>query len=163
MAVNHYKPHVVVLVEDRANADIANGFLLEIGHRQRNVEVSRPCGGWLEVLKELERQFEKLDRFPARRIVLVLDFDDQVENRTSLIRKKVPEQYRSRIFLLGCRFEPERLRTALGLSLERIGSTLSRECSDDELPEALWLHDHLSHNDGERRRLRAEVADFLLP
>lgn len=45
MSVNFYKPHVLVLPEDDANRQIAIGFLLDPGLKQRNIQILTPSGG----------------------------------------------------------------------------------------------------------------------
>jgi hypothetical protein len=48
MSVNRYKQHVLILPEDDANRQIANGFLLDVNARQ--VQVQNVGGGWSAVL-----------------------------------------------------------------------------------------------------------------
>ena len=43
MSVNVYNPHVLVLPEDDANRQIANGFLLEPSIKHRNIQVLTPA------------------------------------------------------------------------------------------------------------------------
>ncbi|HEX4229241.1 MAG TPA: hypothetical protein VHZ07_11265 [Bryobacteraceae bacterium] len=51
MSVNKFKPHVLILPEDDANRQLANGFLLALDPIvQRNVQVLPVAGGWIEVL-----------------------------------------------------------------------------------------------------------------
>ena len=68
----------------------------------------------------------------------------------------------NRIYLLGCLYEPERLKAALnhGKSFEQIGRELSDDCAP--LPaQNLWQHVHLQHNVTELNRLVAQVKPFL--
>jgi len=52
MSVNKYKPHVVVLPEDRANLQIANGFLLNPDLNERLIQVLPHVRGWQTVLNK---------------------------------------------------------------------------------------------------------------
>ena len=51
MSVNVYKPHVLVLPEDDANREIANGFLLAPSLKLRNIQVL-PCAGVASMSEE---------------------------------------------------------------------------------------------------------------
>jgi len=62
MSVNHYLPHVLVLPEDDANRQIANGFQLDISSRQ--IQVLPEAGGWIRVLECFtEDHIGAMDRF----------------------------------------------------------------------------------------------------
>jgi len=45
MSVNKYAPHIVLLPEDDANRQIANGFLLGSNLNSRSVQILRPARG----------------------------------------------------------------------------------------------------------------------
>jgi hypothetical protein len=48
-SANKYAPHVLVLPEDDANSDIANGFVLHVALDSRAIQVLRCAGGWAKV------------------------------------------------------------------------------------------------------------------
>lgn len=50
MSCNKYLPHVYVLPEDRANSQLANGFLLDHALSPRSIDVLEEAGGWNEVV-----------------------------------------------------------------------------------------------------------------
>lgn len=56
MSINRYKPHVLILPEDRANAQVATGFLGETSPRYPAIQILPEAGGWgvaLELLGNL--------------------------------------------------------------------------------------------------------------
>jgi len=50
MSVNKYLPHVLVLPEDDANRQLANGFQLDVFLATRRMQILEEAGGWQEVL-----------------------------------------------------------------------------------------------------------------
>ena len=50
MSVNKYMPHVLVLPEDDANRQLANGFQLDESLATRKMQILEEAGGWQEVL-----------------------------------------------------------------------------------------------------------------
>lgn len=48
--MNKYKPHVLVLPEDDANRQIANGFLLNSNLNRNAIQILPIAGGWLKVV-----------------------------------------------------------------------------------------------------------------
>ena len=97
-------------------------------------------------------------KFPKRHVVLLLDFDDDVERR-SKIERQIPIELRSRVFLLGVRSEPEALKQAGFGTLEYVGRRLAIECRE-QLPN-LWTHVLLRENLAELDRLMTGVKPFL--
>ena len=160
MSVNVYNPHVLVLPEDDANRQIANGFLLEPSIKHRNIQVLTPAGGWGKVLDSfVVDHVAGLRKWPERHLILLIDFDNHVEERHARFVSQFPEDVRDRIFLLGTQSEPEPLRKQCGDSLENIGKALAVECFRDETH--LWAHKLLKHNAEERKRLNAKVKTIL--
>ena len=160
MSVNVYKPHVLVLPEDDADRQIANGFLLDPSINLRNIQVLTPAGGWEKVLDSfVEHHAAALRKWPARHLVLLIDFDGRIEERTAHFVSQFPADVQDRVYLLGTRSEPEPLRRQCGDSLENIGKALAAECCRDETD--LWAHALLAHNAAERARLNANVKFFL--
>jgi hypothetical protein len=160
MSVNCYQPHVLVLAEDDANRQIANGFLLDPCLRPRNIQVLSPSGGWSKVHRDVHADhIEGLRKYKDRHLVLLVDFDGNVEERAAYFRDSFPEDIRDRVYLLGASSEPEPLRRACRNSLEEVGKILARECFQDE--SELWGHPLLMHNEIERKRLQANVKSIL--
>lgn len=160
MSVNVHIPHVLVLPEDEANQELANGFLLDPSVKLRSIQVLPSAGGWGKVLDSfIVSHIDGLRKYRNRHLVLLIDFDGHVDERTAKFLDAFPEDVRDRVFLLGTQAEPEPLRTQLGQSLENIGTALAAECFHDE--DALWMHPLLAHNAAERSRLNARVKGFL--
>lgn len=160
MSVNNYKPHVLVLPEDDANRQIANGFLLEASIKQRNIQILPVAGGWIKAFDSLVNDHIKnLIKFKDRHLILLIDFDNHFEERQQYFQEKIPENVRDRVFLLGTRSEPEPLRKQCGDSLENIGNELAAECRRDET--VLWGNCLLAHNAAERNRLHEKVKSIL--
>jgi len=155
--MNKYRPHVLVLPEDDANRQIANGFLLAPALRSQHVQLLRPAGGWTAARDKMLALLPEMSKYPGRTMVLLVDFDGQ-PGRAEQILANVPAALRERIFVLGVFSEPERLRTALG-SYEKIGRALGDECAAAEAN--VWAHDLLAHNAGEAARLMARVRAVL--
>jgi hypothetical protein len=160
MSVNRQVPHVLVLPEDDANRQIANGFLLDQSLATRRIQVLEEAGGWQEVLVRFEQDhiFE-MDRNSKRFMILLIDFDRR-NDRLEKAQNVIPDRLRDRVFILGAWSEPEDLRQDLG-SYETVGLKLAKDCRD--ITDVTWAHDLLSHNAGELDRLRQHVRSFLFP
>ena len=160
MSVNVYQPHVLVLPEDDANRQIANGFLLDASVKLRNIQVLVASGGWEKVRHSfINEHVEGLRKYPHRHLVLLIDFDGQGDARREHFLQHFPDDVVDRVFLLGTSSEPEPLRKSCGNSLEAIGKKLAAECYRDET--VLWAHVLLAHNIPERQRLNAKVKSIL--
>ena len=120
-ATNKYSPHVLVLPEDDANNDLANGFLRHDKIAKRAIRVLPVAGGWPKVRdKFLNEHVSGMNRFPNRYVVLLMDFDEDQERFGNIVAQ-VPAEFRERVFLIGVWSEPEKLpRSELG-SREEIG------------------------------------------
>ena len=161
MSPNKHRPHVLVLPEDDANRQLANGFLMEVpSTSSRQIQVLPEVGGWNEVLHHFASDHvAKMDANPNRFMVLLIDFDLD-EERLSRAKERIPTHLIDRVFILGAWSEPEALRGDLG-SYETIGRKLATECREDT--DATWAHDLLSHNVSELHRLREHVRPILFP
>jgi hypothetical protein len=157
MSVNKYKPHLLVLPEDDANRQIANGFLLHPRLKSRAVQVLGPADGWGKAVSCIPHQ--ELEKYTERRVVLLIDFDGKYPQRIDDVVKDILPQTADRVFVLGSLIEPERLRSALNKTFEEIGRALAQDCVDDE--RSLWGHAHLAHNARELDRMIADVKPFL--
>jgi len=160
MSVNKNLPHILVLPEDKADSQLANGFHLEIDlTRQRQMQVLPVAGGWIEVLERFKVDHViEMERYPKRFMVLLIDFDGR-EDRLDKAKEVVPNDLKERVFVLGVRSEPEGLRKAGLGSPETVGKALAKECREET--DATWGHDLLRHNASELDRLRKDVRPIL--
>jgi hypothetical protein len=159
MSVNKYLPHVLVLPEDDANRQLANGFHLQVpSDRQRRMQVLAPAGGWNEVLNLFNAVHAmEMDRCPSRFMVLLIDFDRAVD-RLEKAKARIPAHLTGRVFILGALSEPHDLKADLG-PYESIGSRTARDCREGT--DITWGHRLLQHNLGELDRLREHVRPIL--
>jgi hypothetical protein len=150
----------MVLPEDRANSQMANGFVLGMEPtRTRRIQVLPEAGGWLEVLNDFETEHvREMERFEHRLLVLVLDFDGDAD-RLMTARDRIPEHLRGRVFIVGAQTQPEELRQTLSMTYEQIGAALADDCQDDK--SDTWGHALLAHNADEIERLREAVRPIL--
>jgi hypothetical protein len=158
--VNRYLPHVLVLPEDDANRQIANGFVLNLDPSVfTRIQVLEEVGGWGEVLNRFESDhIGGMDRYAGRHMVLIIDFDGNQE-RLRTAKDRIPEHLIDRVFVLGALTEPEELK-GVGLgSYETIGTKMAKDCR--ERTEATWGHELLRHNASEIERLRQHVRPIL--
>ena len=158
---NKYRPHILVLPEDDAERQLANGFILDPGVDQRRIQVLPPAGGWLKVLESFEKDHvADLRRCPYRVLVMVIDFDER-ENRLAQTKSRIAADLQDRVFLLGACGEPEDIKRALRDigSLEVIGTALAEECRTDA--RSLWNRPELVWNVPELKRLNAAVKPWL--
>jgi hypothetical protein len=159
MSVNSYQPHILVLPEDNANSEIANGFLLNPNLNERLIQILPFARGWTTVLnKFVDDHTSKMRLFPERMIVLLIDFDEQ-EDRLAYVETKIPSDLKDRVFVLGVFSEPEKLKSDIKKSFEEIGEVLATDCSDNT--DKLWSHDLLKHNRNELQRMITTVKPFL--
>jgi hypothetical protein len=160
MSVNRYQPHVLVLPEDDANRQLANGFLLDQDLSTWGIQVLVEAGGWSDVLEHfLLDHVVEMDRYPDRFMILLIDFDGR-EERLPYAKSRIPERLTDRVFILGAFTEPEALKADLG-SYEAIGLELARDCREET--NKTWGHPLLRHNTSELDRLRASVRPILFP
>ena len=162
---NKYLDHLLVLPEDDHNRRLVNGFRLNLGVNDRRIQVLPEAGGWLNVLDSLKdpAQVRGLTSYPKRHLLLMIDFDGQVDARQKEFearRNALPASARDRVYLLGCRDEPKDLRAVCDMQLEPIGRQLADECPPPPVG-GLWQNAQLQHNDSELNRLVTQVRPFL--
>ena len=146
--------------EDDANRYLANGFIKEPSIDVSTIQIVPPSGGWIKVLEDFKNTYAaRLVKYKDMHLILLIDFDNQVENRTTTIRQLIPEAVADRVYILGVSSEPEPLRTALRKSLEDIGTELAEACQGNI--EGHWNNQLLSHNKSELERLTNSVKPFL--
>ena len=159
MSVNKYLPHILVLPEDEADSDIANGFLLHHQLNDRSIQVLPYVGGWQVVVEKFTKSFiTTMRQYPQRRMVLLIDFDTN-DDRFEYVSQHIPGDLKDRVFVLGILDEPETLKRSLGQSFEAIGEALAANCADNT--DGLWNHDLLKHNRPELERMMVSVKPFL--
>jgi hypothetical protein len=158
MSVNPYKPHVLVLPEDDANRQLANGFLLYPSVLTHRIRVLPEVGGWKKVLADFESdQVRELERYPHRFMVLLIDLDNH-QDRLADAKSVIPAHLIDRVFVLSVWSEPEKLKPTLG-SYETIGSAMAKDCREGT--DTIWSHALLRHNVSEIDRLREHVRPIL--
>jgi len=69
--MNKYRPHVLVLPEDDANRQIANGFLLWPSLKDQNIQILPSAGGWTAVRDKLHTLLPDISKYPDRIMVLL--------------------------------------------------------------------------------------------
>lgn len=158
MSANPYKPHVLVLPEDDANRQLANGFQLDQSLLTRQIQVLEEVGGWGQVVDRFcSNHIDGMNRYPERFMVLLIDFDGD-EHRLEKVKAKIPEHLSERVFILGASTNPEALRASFG-SYETIGLAMARDCHDETT--VIWGHDLLRNNAAELDRLNKLVRPIL--
>jgi hypothetical protein len=162
MSVNKFHPHVLVLPEDDANSQLANGFLLDSYlHLNRQIQVLEVAGGWNQVLERFKSDhIVGMNRYSGRFMVLLIDFDGHRE-RLIKARAEIPEHFAERVFILGTLTNPEALRQASLGSYEEIGLAMAKDCREGS--DTILGHDLLRHNASEIERLRQHVRPILFP
>lgn len=160
MSVNKYKPHILVLPEDDANRQIANGFMLALDpENQSNFNILKVAGGWNEVMTNFNNiHAADMEIYSERFMVLIIDLDSSID-RPGKMKGRILEHLRPRVFILGVLDNPERLRQDLGCSYETIGQKLAEDCRDET--GNIWNHAQLRHNVEEISRLREQTRTFL--
>jgi hypothetical protein len=158
MSVNRSLPHVLVLPEDNANRQIANGFLLDSSLFTRKIQVLPEAHGWTKVLDCFkEDHIKPMYCFQKRLMVLLIDFDNR-NDRLDRAKDAIPDDLRERVFILGALTNPEALKNAIG-SYETIGQALAEDCR--EKTDSTWNHELLRHNASELARLFQYVRPIL--
>lgn len=158
--INKYQPHVLVLPEDDANRQLANGFLLELDISVLSrIQVLPEVGGWRAVLDNFASDHVTgMDRYADRHMILLIDCDG-VAGRVGEAKQRIPARMSNRVFILGAWTEPEELKGAGLGAYEAIGRAAAADCR--EQTNTIWGHILLRHNASEIDRLRQHVAARL--
>ena len=89
MSSNKYEPHLLVLPEDDANRQLADGFMLDPNCNYRAIQVLNVAGGWGKVIDIFKNDYlPRMRVYPKRRIILLMDFDDKPEDRKINVEKR---------------------------------------------------------------------------
>ena len=92
MSAQKYGPQVLVLPEDDANKDIANGFFNHDAIDQRAVKILPCAGGWSKVRDAFSSDHvTEMQKYPKRYMVLLVDFDEK-STRFDDMTKDIPEE-----------------------------------------------------------------------
>lgn len=159
MSLNVYQPHILILPEDDANRQIANGFINNLNVNDRVIQILPNANGWGKVVEKFKKDHVlEMRQFPDRRMILLIDFDKN-ENRLSHIQKEIPPDIMNRVFVLGVQSNPEALRRTTKQTLETIGDTLAQDCLDRR--NQLWKHELLQHNEAELDRMDSLIKSSL--
>ena len=160
--MNKYEHCVYVIPEDDANRQIADGFALHRHVDSRRVQVMPPAGGWNYVLTTFQKEYvQKLRDYPKAHVVMLIDFDNCFDVRRVNFENNIPADIKPRVFVVGSKGTPEKLKNSLNKSFEEIGTSLAGDC--DTQTTALWEHEELNHNEPDRLRLLQTVRPFLFP
>lgn len=158
--MNKYMPHVYVIPEDDRDRQIADGFVLHHQVKDTRIQVVPPAGGWSKVLKTFQDEYiPKLREYPGAHVVMVVDFDDQLEKRRTDFEQVIPSDVKVRVFVVGAKYTPETLKQALKMSYEEIGTALADDCEAGTTSR--WDHEQLKHNDPDRQRLVQIIRPIL--
>ena len=158
--MNKYRQHVYVIPEDDADRQIADGFVLHHRVQGARIMVVPPAGGWPNVLETFQEEYiPTLRKYPVAHVVMLIDFDDRVDIRKADFERAIPDDLKSRVFVVGSKDNPEILKNELNSTLEDIGFSLAQDCDDGTSDH--WDCDQLQHNEAERQRLIQAVRPFL--
>jgi hypothetical protein len=151
---------MLVLPEDRENAKLVTGFLMEFPS-VRQIDVEPESGGWEKVLLDFtSNHIRPLKNYPNRRIILLIDFDRKSE-RFAEARARIPNDVADRVFILGAWKDPETLSSAGLGSREQIGRAIAADCRNNT--NTIWEHELLRHNKPELDRLYPLIHEILFP
>jgi hypothetical protein len=160
MSVNKYLPHVLVLPEDEADANLATGFSLHESVDLRAIQILPEAGGWRKVRSLFEDvHIAEMQKNPLRHMVLLIDFDGK-DGRLDDMTSVIPECLKQRVFVIGAWTTPEDLRGQLG-DLEKIGKQLAAECHQNK--RDIWGHPLLRHNEEVLGRMQETIRPILFP
>lgn len=159
--MNQYKPHIVILPEDDANRQIANGFLNNLNVNFRSIKILHSAGGCRKAPDTFAKNIiSEMRKYSEMIVILLIDFDEKEgsANNFTYAIGKIPEYLKDRVFVLGVFSEPEELKRGNG-SYEKIGEKLAEDCYDNT--NTLWQHPLLSHNQDELHRMSSSVKPII--
>ena len=158
--MNRFKEHVYIIPEDDRDRQIAVGFVRHHGVKDDPIKVMPPAGGWPNVLKTFKDEYvQKLRNNEKAHVVMLIDFDEQFEDRKKKFDDAIPSELKERVFVIGSKNTPETLGAALNKTARKIGEALAEDCDAGRAGD--WGHEQLAHNEPERKRLEETVKPFL--
>jgi len=133
---NNERPHVLILPEDKAFAEMANGFLLEVDN-DRQARVEKFGGGKEGLRRRVIELLPSLGRYLERSLVVLFD-GDRKDSPLDFWAEVQAERSATRVFFVWTRAEAEDLRREFmnagylveGNHLEGIGKVLATDCRD---------------------------------
>ncbi|MCG5516386.1 MULTISPECIES: hypothetical protein [unclassified Ectothiorhodospira] len=155
MAVNRYRKHLVIYLEDKPYRGIVNGLKTIPSVNDCVIDARPPSGGWGRVFADLEDNLNLLNNRPAMHALLLMDFDNDFISRKKKFDEILKGQScRERVFLLGIdEKESEDLKATLQESNnEAVGKRLVGTCPDETSVD--WQNPHLRCNKHEIARMR---------
>lgn len=159
--MNREKPHVVILPEDDANRQIANGIMMNSNVKQRNLKILSPARGCKKTADQFEKDIiPEMSKYPDMNVIMMIDFDEKQGsvNNFSYAKSKIPDNLKNRVFVLGVFSEPEKLKKGNG-SYETIGEKLAEDCYNNT--HTLWQHQLLKHNHRELHRMSPIIKPII--
>jgi 5S rRNA maturation endonuclease (ribonuclease M5) len=160
--MNKYKKHLLILSEDDAYKDIANGFFIKYPLVNKKIEES--AGGWENLIHLFKNEYEEgIRKNQNRHVLLLLDLDNHSERLELIYNEYLSSDIREQVFVLCCKDESERLKKNLGHgTFETIGKKLAESCLNNTftVQDNPWLCEELKHNQKELKRL-AELLQTL--
>jgi len=162
MSVNRKKKHILVLPEDDANRQIADGFCLGPNLNDRAIQILHPPGGWLKVVNSFKKTYvRKMGSNQNMMMLLLIDFDLNEDSRLAYVKEQIPNDLKERVFVLGAQSDPENLKKNIANlnTFENIGKNLAQDCVNET--DKIWGHDLLKHNRNELDRMISSVKPFL--
>ena len=156
MGCNHEKWHLFIKPEDDANRQIVNGFVMKLSmEAQSKIHVDKPANGYHKALEFIRDA--NLERYPQRRLLVVIDYDRSVE-----LRQRLVNDYAAicdRVFVLGAQRDAEALKRSLQKSFAKCGAAIADDCASCACE--LWNNSTLNHNREFLDRLCPEIAREL--
>lgn len=163
MAVNRYRNHLVIYLEDKPYQGIVNGVKTLPNVNDQVIDARPPSGGWPKVFAELGDNLRLLNARLEMHAVLLMDFDNDFDSRKRQFDQVLSDQAcRERVFLLGIdEKESEDLKTTLRQSNnEAVGKLLLEKCPNETTDD--WQNSHLKSNETEITRMReAGIFNWL--
>jgi hypothetical protein len=163
MSVNREKPHFLLVPEDNANRQIANGFFMIEPFSKSNSQTLPEQRGWPSIRDSFPSDYNRrLQRYPECVMILLVDFDNEDEaDRIAEVKQHVDSSVIDRVFVLGAKSEPEELKKTLGKlrTYEEIGKALAKDCAEGTTNT--WNHPLLAHNQHELTRMQSHIAKIF--
>ena len=161
---NHPKC-LLILSEDDAYRDLANGFAEYFAIARRRISVPPPAkGGGRKLLKLLQEKVEAVRKNLYSHVLLLFDLDGKPEHNLGKILSQIPDDIKDRVYVLCALDEAEYIKSDLRLSkFEAIGEQLAASCDQGTYnhPSAPWQCSQLKHNKAELGRLAGAVRPFI--
>ncbi len=161
--MNKYQFALLVVPEDQANKDLVIGARdSQPNTIQNKIRIEPVPGGRDEVwTATIHDYLPRLERYERWHLVLVIDHDADVPKIQQHFDELIPQSLKSRVWVLGCRSEPESCRSRLGRPgpLRELGSELFNSCMTQLSP--LWDHNELNHNKAQLESLRKTLQNLI--